>query len=343
MVGAGNTLKGKSISENPPEGLVEKLAGNSSFSGYPLYLDIKKKVRSEERRLMYVGMTRAKDRLISFGYKGKSSDEFAWLNKIKVDGPTADKMNQHQSISDDVWCNELHKPEYFTVTAPSATTTTSTTPTWEHVQKPQKHTERPNRHLSPSKIKEFEGGYNSFREWDERHEPMKGTDQWSKDYAANGSCIHDFFAVYQQGNNDRNRELAKSIIEGYGLPELKGNIDDFIKAADWLYKELEQRYPQNKETDHIETEVPFQATLPSGQTLRGEMDLLWFYTDKEGKPCCVLVDYKSFRGEKDYKPTKKYYPQLSAYAHALRKAGITVTAALLYYPVSGVVHELTSK
>ena len=338
-----NTLKGKSISENPPEGLVEKLAGNSSFSGYPLYLDIKKKVRSEERRLMYVGMTRAKDRLISFGYKGKSSDEFAWLNKIKVDGPTADKMNQHQSISDDVWCNELHKPEYFTVTAPSATTTTSTTPTWEHVQKPQKHTERPNRHLSPSKIKEFEGGYNSFREWDERHEPMKGTDQWSKDYAANGSCIHDFFAVYQQGNNDRNRELAKSIIEGYGLPELKGNIDDFIKAADWLYKELEQRYPQNKETDHIETEVPFQATLPSGQTLRGEMDLLWFYTDKEGKPCCVLVDYKSFRGEKDYKPTKKYYPQLSAYAHALRKAGITVTAALLYYPVSGVVHELTSK
>ena len=38
--------------------------------------------------------------------------------------------------------------------------------------------------------------------------------------------------------------------------------------------------------------------------------------------------------------TRKYYPQLSAYAAALRHEGIDVTHALLYYPVHEVIHEL---
>ena len=69
------------------------------------------------------------------------------------------------------------------------------------------------------------------------------------------------------------------------------------------------------------------------------MDLLWFYTDEKGKHC-VLVDYKSYEGFDMNEHTRKYYPQLSAYAAALRHEGIDVTHALLYYPVHEVIHEL---
>ena len=38
--------------------------------------------------------------------------------------------------------------------------------------------------------------------------------------------------------------------------------------------------------------------------------------------------------------TKGHYAQLSAYAAALRHAGIHVEHALIYYPVHAVIHEL---
>ena len=79
-------------------------------------------------------------------------------------------------------------------------------------------------------------------------------------------------------------------------------------------------------------EYPFETILESGQHLRGEMDLLWFYSDERGRHC-ILVDYKSFPGVDLNEHAKKYYAQLSAYAHALRKADIDVTHTLIYYPV----------
>ena len=101
---------------------------------------------------------------------------------------------------------------------------------------------------------------------------------------------------------------------------------------------LQRHFPQT-EKDGVSTEYPFQMTLPTGQTLRGEIDLLWFYSDEKGKHC-VLVDYKTFPGVKLDEHTKGHYAQLSAYAAALRNAGVSVEHALVYYPVHGVVHEL---
>ena len=55
----------KTYQSNPAKGLIENIIP------LQLYIDLKNKVQSEERRLMYVGMTRAKDQLITFGYVGK--------------------------------------------------------------------------------------------------------------------------------------------------------------------------------------------------------------------------------------------------------------------------------
>ena len=322
-----SAFRGSSI----PDKMIEKIIA------LPLYTQMKTKVEREERRLMYVGMTRAKDRLYTFGF-GKNNKggelsavqktEFDWLKNVGVDNPRPE----------DVWGNPKYLP---LCEAPSSTTSDPDVPSgiykWEKIKKSPTHTSFEKRFLSPSKLEDFNESekFSSYEEW-KVDSPAIDSSKWSKDYATVGDCIHDFFAVFRPGETETNRALAQSIIDGYGMTNyLTDSIDDIIAAAEWLYQELNRRFPQ-KETDYVETEVPFQISLADGQTLRGEMDLLWYY---EGGKKCVLVDYKSFRGT-DFKPTQKYYPQLSAYAHALHEAGINVTAALLFYPVSGVVHEL---
>ena len=81
-------------------------------------------------------------------------------------------------------------------------------------------------------------------------------------------------------------------------------------------------------------------TLPDCSTLRGEMDLLWHYTDDNGEHC-ILIDYKTYRGVDLNAHSKTYYAQLSAYKAALENAGYDVTHTLIYYPVHCKVHELT--
>jgi CRISPR/Cas system-associated exonuclease Cas4 (RecB family) len=70
------------------------------------------------------------------------------------------------------------------------------------------------------------------------------------------------------------------------------------------------------------------------------MDLLWQYTDADGKQHCVIVDYKTYPGVTLNEHTTGHYAQLSAYAAALRNADVDVAHALIYYPIHGVIHEL---
>ena len=310
-----NVLKGSS--SNVPDTLRDKIVETE------LYKTLKAKTKSEERRLLYVGMTRAKDYLYTFGYKGK----YDWLENVGVNNPT----------KDNVWGNEGHRPLVEDVTKPEEDMKAATGLTYELIVKPSEHNLFEKRYLAPSKIDSFKG-YSSHIAWKERGNRLEDND-WGKDYATIGSCIHDIFAVYRPDTMDENHIAAVNIIGGYGLADkMAGHANALLGSAKWLYETLQNHFPQTDDDERL-TEYPFQLTLESGQTVRGEMDLLWFYTDEKGKHC-VLVDYKSYEGFDMNEHTRKYYPQLSAYAAALRHEGIDVTHALLYYPVHEVIHEL---
>ncbi len=288
-----------------------------------LYQTLKAKTVSEERRLLYVGMTRAKDYLYTFGRNGK----YEWLKNVAVENPT----------KDNIWENTAYIPAYEDVSKPEGDKDLVSEDEYVMTIKPMQHSSFDKRYLAPSKIDRFEG-FTSHQEWSERGNKLEDRG-WGKDYATIGSCIHDIFAVYRPDAADENHRAAVNIIGGYGLAEkMAGHADALLGSAKWLYDTLQKHYPQ-KEGDGIRTEYPFQMTLDTGQTVRGEMDLLWFYTDDKGEHC-VLVDYKSYEGYDMNEHTKKYYPQLSAYAAVLRHAGIDVTHALLYYPLHKVIHEL---
>lgn len=306
----------KSSSNNVPAAILDNIMLQ------PIYGQLHSKAVSEERRLLYVGMTRAKDLLITFGYK----KNYSWLINAGVEAPTVAN----------VWGKDAFKPDPLNPTAmPAADTAISDT--YSMIEKPTKHRSFNQRYLSPSKIEGF-SGYNSHQAWPEKGSEISSKG-WGSDYAAIGSCIHDIFAVYRPGQMETNKEAALRVIGGYGFAgQLAGHLDAIIRSADWLYEQLQKHFPQ-QDGDGIDCEYPFQATLSSGQTLRGEMDLLWYYSDDSGKHC-VLVDYKTFPGVDLHAHTPKHYAQLSAYASSLKKAGVDVAHALVYYPVHGVIHEL---
>ena len=307
----------KGIQNNIPPTLRDKIVD------LDIYKTLNLRAKGEERRLLYVGMTRAKDYLYSFGYKGK----YTWLENAGVLDVT----------SDNIWGKEQFKPLCEEAKKPENEDTQEDSRMYEMIKKPDSHSTFEKRYLSPSKIESFDG-YSSHISWKEQGTEMdhKG---WGNDFATIGSCIHDICAVYRPGHQTENHTAAVNIVGGYGLAEiLAGRIDALLRSADWLYSCLQNHFPQTAE-DGVCTEYPFQMTLHSGQTLRGEMDLLWFYSDEKGKHC-VLVDYKTFPGVNLHEHTKGHYAQLSAYAAALRHAGIHVEHALIYYPVHAVIHEL---
>ena len=281
------------------------------------------KAASEERRLLYVGMTRAKDQLITFGYNGK----YNWLINAGVENPTVEN----------VWGKEEFTPCRLEPAVLSAEDHANASDEYSIKEKPTKHTSFEKRYLSPSKIESF-SGYTKHHAWTEKGTEISSKG-WGSDYATIGSCIHDIFAVYRPGQDEANKEAALRVIGGYGLAgQLDGHVDAILRSADWLYDQLQKHFPQ-RDGDVVEREYPFQSTLTQGQTLRGEMDLLWHYSDEQGQHC-VLVDYKTFPGVDLHAHTKKHYAQLSAYASSLKEAGIDVAHALIYYPIHGVIHEL---
>ncbi len=309
-----NIIKGKS---KPAQSMTDII------TGLDFYKRLKERTKGEECRLLYVGMTRAKDCLYTLGI----DDRFAWLTNVGL----------QDCSRDNVWGLPEFASTRIDVTTPANGQLETDGQTYTMVDKPQMHTEYGDRYLSPSKIEAFEG-YSAYTPWQEKGTEMD-SHGWGNDYAAIGSCIHDIFAAYRKDDKEHNRNVAINTIGGYGVADkLAGHVDAIMRSADWLYEQLQAKYPQ-QEGDKTERELPFMLTLADGRTMRGEMDLLWHYSDAAGKHA-ILIDYKTYQGVALGEHTQTHYAQLSAYAKALKDAQVDVTHALIYYPVHGTVHEL---
>lgn len=310
-----NILRENSSRERVPDVIQNKITEHS------LYKQLKEKQKRELKRVLYVGMTRAKDYLYTVKYKE--------LTVLKNIGITPSDDNFYGVCAQSPEVLEL-------VDAPEKTVSTYT-----ETIKASKHTQYEKKYISPSKIEEY-SGCNWYNKWPETGLILESKGWSTAGFDKVGTCIHDVFAVYRY-QDASNIERVSYVIKGHGLSHvLDAHKEKIMKSAENLYKVLMEKFPQ-KEGDKIYREYPFQMTMPSGQILRGEMDMLWYYTNAEGEKCCVLVDYKTFPGVDLANHTKEYYPQLSAYADVLTKTGVNLTHSLIYYPVQGVIMELQKK
>lgn len=306
----------------------------SNMPYYPSYVD---RVNYEQRRLLYVGVTRARDYLITTSLEGR---KMSWLinagivpqlndtDNFKAVWGVADGVvpSRFVRVNDDGSYQSLPEPAtYLCREGKSITTVTE------------------GKYLSPSKLVD-EDLQDKVRPniiypvQDEiPHRIKQGT---GDEYDIMGTCIHNIYAIYRpEADREEMKNRAQKIINAYDMNKMLPNVDSILESIDGLYCFLEKQYGKALKIGH---EVPFRNQL-DGQVVVGEMDLLWFTSPTE----CVLVDFKNYPGiisnvlkkdDKEY--VGKYAVQLTAYEEALHVAGISVEDKLIYYSVLGCLISL---
>ena len=315
------------VTPNLPEPVMRRLV-NTMFFGY-----VTNRKKEEERRLLYVGFTRAKDYLITLG---NSKSSFSWplscgAGELSAQGFVWHPQHPSQFV-------DLSSMEYESINQKEEDDLAKDEPT---ILQPWKIPSAPtgsDKYLSPSLSGHKSSVSVTLTEVFRGEKMLRNIQGAEGDDALCGTCVHHIFAAY---NPERDRtdmvEMADRIIKGMGLtkefPSPESVIDSAAQFFGWLKKCYGDGTPLH--------ELPVVKKQDDGTIIRGDVDLVWKLPD--GK--CVLVDYKSYHTIEDFLDPKArgayagYAPQLKAYKEAL-EAGkgpdkYKVQDVLIYYFVQG--------
>ena len=135
---------------------------------------------------------------------------------------------------------------------------------------------------------------------------------------------------------DGDRSIVGKLADSYGV---RIDVEAVATSIDNFWAWMEQTYGK---PISIERELPFSFTNELGQTITGEIDLV--YHTAEGD---VLVDYKTYQGSVAHLTDKssdffagKYGGQLALYEEALSRNGSTIRDSLICYLSLGTIVKL---
>jgi ATP-dependent exoDNAse (exonuclease V) beta subunit len=284
----------------------------------------------EEKRLLYVGVTRARDYLI-LPTPGKSKEEgpgwwnrvtqetlpafFSHRNDFMIDG---DEEPVTVSFRDLAVIEELPEP-------PGTRERYYADPEGRVLYERQK--------ISPSSLAKDEPAPDERGRV--RDHARLGTERLcgGMDEKDLGDALHNILYIWNRTMAKPERlEAIKRLLAGFGLEKIKDEAVD--RQAEAFYGWLEAEYPGCR----IFRELPLRM-VKGDQVYQGNADML-IETD-EG---LVLIDYKSYQGTDFHDHASKYCGQLDAYREMIEAShpGMKkVIAMLIYYPVSGIIIELT--
>ncbi len=314
---------------NVPDEISVKIEKSESFKlAY-------KSMIAETNRVFYVGMTRPQDVLIlNIDKPGRGQTLLQWPKDVGVDTVA-------ENIPDSGDWNVFgtgHLFKNFTLT-PSEIDNLETYGEEDetrymvlNIKKPSFEKQEP-RYLSPSRI-HTKGDVASQHNFENRIPFAKQP----SDMATVGDCIHQIFAGIEELRPADKIELDE-IIDSYGLKGVLGDKDAITLAWNKLSEYLTATHGAAVKTYH---ERPFRLER-EGQTIVGSIDLVW--QTEEGD---ILVDFKTCpMGPKAVLDAESehyagwYAGQLDAYQDSLEAAGEKVIKRYIYYPVSGLLAEVT--
>ena len=151
-----------------------------------------------------------------------------------------------------------------------------------------------------------------------------------------GDCIHHIFAACAPGSHEQNMAVAARTLKAFGIDDADAPAKA-VGCIETFYDWLTEAYGPYMAVEH---ELPVRYTDDNGRVFSGDVDLIW-----QTQNGCVLVDYKTFPGSRGDLFNKEsehwaggYASQLHVYAEALSRDGRGAPlACLLYYPVEGLV------
>ena len=315
----------------------------TKVSGTGTYGSLRKRNIEEETRLLYVGVTRARDYLVT---TSKSDQAMRWISDCGCGSGLVDSSSQYTypwrpAGEDEFRAAVTNLPEPLPEQEAA-----EEKPEMELYSGEVERNEYPDKYVQPSRCHSDASKVVLEEMFAGEKIDCKIA---STDYDTCGTCIHNIFAAYNPDlGHDANVSTAERLISGMGLSSQLNNPDSIIRSIERLYAFLAERYGGEgltmKETPfllELDGEKAKTLGLEEKQVIRGEIDLVWV-TDSAAKKC-ILVDYKSYHGSPNINSTDPkvsehysgYAPQLLAYKTALEADEWTVEDVLIYYHVQG--------
>ena len=309
-----------------PEGLAGYCTKSMAerMEGMEIYRSLAHAAFEESKRLMYVGMTRPKELLVTTSAiaRGKRTTEYGttWLDRI-----SGSKMPSMPCGSDCFdWFDHPFRVENVKyVAADAVPAAVVKEPSVEVLKLSADSPQYPLRDLQPSRIPasdrlqsvELAGTFAARLH-------ARTTDA---DDAALGNCIHQLMCIWRDDADFA--DTVTRLADAYGV---QLDAERFIHAVHTFYAWLKTTYG---EPLSIDREVPFQFVRDNGQVVHGEIDLL--YRTAEGD---VLIDYKTYSGAIGNltNPDNEFYAgkysgQIATYEEALQRVGRVVRDRLICY------------
>lgn len=301
-------------------GIMDRFEDNDFFK------EIRRATTDEEKRLMYVGMTRPKEQLILTTYGPQNGDD--WLTSIGCD-----TIDSHSTASVINWgkANWKHSAENYLPTAPDDIVAEAAK--FDVLKQPAERPTFDVKFVAPSKAKAPHQQY-AVEQCAHFAERISLKSEDGKDNTI-GDFIHHVMCLWS-GDKSIIETLAKVYGVSVDSDAVATSITNFLG---WMEKTY------GKATA-IERELPFSFINELGQVITGEIDLV--YRTPQGD---VLIDYKTYQGSpahltdenNTFHAGKKYGSQISLYAEALARNGNVVRDRLICYLSLGVIIRINNK
>ncbi len=309
---------------NVPEDIAVEIRADESFA------KIKRIALEESARLLYVGMTRAQDRLITTSKAEKSIQKaMTWINNLGInlaDIPAIGVVDLFDcglpfTIGKTISADEKDDSETPEIILKDIDISTLS------------ETVYPDKFIAPSNTGlQVKGKVELVATRGERI-PLCG----NPDMSEVGNCIHNIYAACTE-DEAHDLQTAQQMISAFHFDKILPDTQAIIAARQYLTQWLTSKHDACITQYH---ELAFTHE-EDDQIVRGSMDLVW-----ETKEGCVLVDFKTFPGtetsvtkEDNVHFAGNYKPQFDRYHAALEAAGKQVIAEYVYYPVNGMIVEI---
>ena len=324
---------------NPPADIMTSIQGKDKKNEIALTNSVK----SEAKRKLYVGMTRASEHLILAHIKTNHiGDPMKWFHNIDVNTETlTDDMTQIDIFKSE---EKYNSKDVFTIEYlpfPQENKDALIYPSQRNTDKvlslqvDNAADAYEHRDIQPSMINCVADEVKVlFEEAEERIPIEKVRDEDTM--AKVGTCIHNIFCAIDVNHNEK---FVNDAILAHEMQNHLTNAKPILLAWDWLVEFMTKQFGPAIATYH---ERPFKYES-NGQITTGSIDLVW-----ETAQGCIVIDYKTYPNWKKETVTShdnkhyagKYKGQLDCYEKALSLSGENVLAKLIYYPVNGMIVQI---
>lgn len=319
-------LFGSSLKAKAPEEYLARIAASDELK------QIAESERYEAARLLYVGVTRARDALSLAVYKTKP---LKWFQQIGLT-----PIETLDNLPDSVDCLAVGQPFVVHTLTPEEEETSEMNETGEASEPISSESATTNvplyeplqhyslRNVSPSMV----AGQGRAELLYESGERIPRVGQASDNLV--GDCIHQIFSSIDMQDS----EAMAQLVSAYQLQGHLTSVEALQRSWSHFVEFLRAQYGEPIAQRH---ELPFKQQV-DGQVITGSIDMVW-----ETAEGVVLIDFKTYSGttQQLLDPTNPHYAgrykgQLDCYQRAIEASGQRVLDQLIFYPILGDVVRL---